>query len=113
MRPLEEIRENPRLVILKEGLDGGVGFIHHPSIKRPMTVVFSYGGGWDHVSVSHKNRTPTWEEMCIAKDIFFSEEECVIQYHPPRSQYVNNHKYVLHMWRPQNEEIIMPPKNMV
>lgn len=76
-------------------------------------VIASNGLGWDHVSVCAKNRVPTWEEMCKVKDFFFEPEECVMQLHPPQSQYVNCHPYVLHLWRPQNLSIPMPPVVMV
>src|SRR5689334_15979573 len=52
--------------------------------------------GWEHVCVTPENRTPTWEEMCFAKDLFWNEEECVVQYHPARSQYVKAHEHRLH-----------------
>lgn len=70
---------------------------------------------WEHVSVStyRKNRTPTWDEMVYIKNIFWDPEETVIQYHPPRSQYVNNHPHVLHMWRPLYFEIPLPPLSTV
>jgi len=56
---------------------------------------------WEHVSVSieHKRRCPTWEEMCFAKSLFWDEHECVIQFHPPKAVYVNDHPYVLHLFR--------------
>jgi hypothetical protein len=44
--------------------------------------------GWEHVSVSAPRRTPTWAEMCFVKDLFWDEEETVLQFHPPKSQYV-------------------------
>lgn len=113
MKTIEELKKEPRLNITQIGLDGGMGWINLPISKRPLAVIFSNGGGWDHVSVSHRNKTPSWEEMCMVKDIFFDEEECVIQYHPPKSQYVNNHPYCLHLWRPQNKEVLMPPKVMI
>lgn len=69
--------------------------------------------GWEHVSVSLKNRTPTWEEMNFIKNIFWEENECVIQYHPPKKDYVNFNLYVLHLWRPINQDIPMPPKEFV
>lgn len=56
--------------------------------------------GWEHVSVSLKNRCPNWEEMCFVKDLFWLPEECVIQFHPPKSDYVNCHPYCLHLWKP-------------
>jgi hypothetical protein len=73
--------------------------------------------GWEHVSV-HKiydwNRyIPTWIEMCFIKDMFWDEEDCVIQFHPKKSEYVNNMDTVLHLWRPTNIEIPRPPKILV
>ena len=74
-------------------------------------------GGWEHVSVSpcsQKRKTcPTWEEMCAIKNMFFENDEAVVQYHPPKSDYVNNHPYCLHLWRPTNQEIPRPPKLFV
>jgi hypothetical protein len=58
---------------------------------------------WEHVSLhinDHgKERTPTWDEMCKLKDTFWNEDETVIQYHPKKSNYVNIHPHVLHLWR--------------
>lgn len=75
-------------------------------------VIASDGMGWEHVSVScpGKKRCPTWEEMCWVKRQFWDDEECVIQFHPPRSRYVNNHPFVLHMWKPSEVELPMPPE---
>ena len=81
--------------------------------KRSFFCIASNGGGWEHVSVSpcNKNRKtcPTWEEMCAIKDMFFEPEEAVVQYHPPKSEYVDNHPYCLHLWRPTDGEIQRPP----
>jgi hypothetical protein len=55
--------------------------------------------GWEHVSVSTAQRCPNWTEMCFVKDLFWGEDELVIQYHVPISEHINNHPYVLHMWR--------------
>lgn len=80
-----------------------------------LNVIASNQEGWDHVSVSVINdaRCPTWEEMCDIKDLFFHDSECVIQYHPPKKDYINVHNYVLHLWRPHASELPMPPKEMV
>ena len=69
--------------------------------------------GWEHVSVSAPNRCPNWTEMCFVKDLFWDDEECVVQFHPPRSEYVNNHPYVLHLWRNVDFEFRTPPAIMV
>lgn len=68
---------------------------------------------WEHVSVSLSSRTPNWAEMNYVKDLFWDEEECVMQLHPPRSRYVNCHPHTLHLWRPLYTEIPQPPPVLV
>lgn len=81
--------------------------------------IASDGEGWEHVSVriwdvsGGKDRTPTWAEMCKIKGIFWDEEDCVIQFHPPKSEYVNNHPHVLHLWRPTNQVVPLPDSILV
>lgn len=59
---------------------------------------------------SKKRKTcPTWEEMCVIKEMFFEPEERVVQYHPPESEYVNSHPYCLHLWRYTVAEFPHPP----
>lgn len=69
--------------------------------------------GWEHVSVSRRDRPPLWDEMCQIKALFWEEDDCVVQYHPPRSDYVNEHPNCLHLWRPTAEALPRPPKLMV
>lgn len=115
MKTPDEIKRTPRLLILREGPDGGWAEAHLASSKKstPAMVVFSWGGGWDHVSVSFRNRTPTWDEMCEIKRMFFRPDEICVEYHPAESEYVNNMPYCLHIWRPQREPIPTPPSWMV
>lgn len=63
---------------------------------------------WEHVSVSFKDRTLTWGEMCVVKDMFWAEEARVMQLHPPKSEHINNHPFCLHLWRPVGVEIPHP-----
>ena len=67
------------------------------------------GPAWEHVSVSTAGRCPTWDEMDIVKRLFWRDDECVIQFHPPRSEHINEHEYCLHLWRPIGVDIPMPP----
>lgn len=89
--------------------DGNNGAFELPFGGHTLAVIVSDGDGWDHVSVSLGDRCPTWEEMCHVKDLFFEPEECVVQYHPPRSEYVNNCGECLHLWRPHDAVIPRPP----
>ena len=93
----------------KEDGNNGVFQIRSLKLKRALNVIASDGMGWEHVSVSIHDRTPTWEEMCFVKDLFWDAEDCVLQYHPPKSDYINNHKYCLHLWRPESIELPRPP----
>jgi len=64
-------------------------------------------GGWEHVSVSLPHRCPTWAEMDLVKSLFWSDDDAVMQLHPPRSTWVNLHPHCLHLWRPM--AIAIPP----
>lgn len=94
--------------------DAGNGVFKVFVSGKSFICIASNGGGWEHVSVSRPNaKIPTWEEMCAIKDMFFREEEVVVQYHPKKSEYVNIHEGCLHLWRPTNETMLMPPKSYV
>lgn len=81
--------------------------------KNIFTVIASDQMGWEHVSVSLPNRCPTWEEMCFIKSVFWDESDCVVQYHPSKEHYVNNHPYCLHLWRPIDQALAIPASYMV
>jgi hypothetical protein len=68
---------------------------------------------WQHVSVSLEKRCPTWEEMCMVKDLFWGPEDCVVQFHPPKADYVNVAQHCLHLWCLQGREFPRPPKIFV
>lgn len=77
------------------------------------SVLASNGMGWEHVSVASKKKIPAWKDMCIIKEMFFEDNEVVMQLHPAKSDYVNNHPNCLHLWRPVNQAIPLPPKECV
>lgn len=81
----------------------------------PIRCIASDGEGWKHVSVSIEGdkRCPKWEVMCKVKDLFWDEEDVVVQYHPAHSEYVNMHPGCLHLWQPLNEKMPTPPSIMV
>jgi hypothetical protein len=98
----------------------GAFVLHSPEPGWALYCIASDELGWDHVSVSARRygrtvhtRIPTWREMAFIKDEFWEPETTVLQYHPPHSRYVNVHPHVLHLWRPQNAEVQLPPLWMV
>lgn len=76
-------------------------------------VIASDGLGWEHVSVSLPTKTPSWKQMCFIKELFWDDEDAVVQYHPPRSSYVNNHEHCLHLWSPIGKELPVPESILV
>lgn len=117
------IRTHPMLATTDADGNNGVFCIRQTN-GRELWIIASDGTGWkeselngppwEHVSVhgfnGKKTFTPSWEEMCKVKDIFWDGEDIVIQFHPKKSEYVNNHPNTLHMWRPIGIEFIVPPK---
>jgi hypothetical protein len=113
-----------------DGNNGVFEIPHYRMSGHTFHVVCSDGRSWEHVSVSvwpprsrqrpgkptpkrPDPRVPTWEEMCWIKDLFWDVEERVVQYHPPKSEYVNTHPAVLHLWKPVDQEMPAPPPELV
>lgn len=109
----------PECCRLKDGLlgsddsYGNNGAFAMAGRKRTLYCIASDGRGWEHVSVhandGRRNHTPTWEEMCRVKQLFWDDEDVVMQLHPRRSQYVNYHPQTLHLWRPAAGPAIPEP----
>ena len=108
------MRKYPNLRVEKFRISGGgsgAGIFIIPPYSRSgfytaeLRVIASDAGGWDHISISpNAARCPTWDEMTFVKDLFFRDDEPAMQLHPPKAVYINQHAYVLHLWRPQTEE---------
>lgn len=77
------------------------------------------GTGWEHVSVTvlhsptGETYCPLWEQMAVVKQAFWTPEERVVQYHPKKSEYVDMHKDVLHLFRPLDTEVPSPPTDLL
>ncbi len=95
--------------------DGNLGMFEVPSCtdRGVLRVIASNGDGWDHVSVSRKNRCPNWPEMSQIAAMFFRDNETAMQLHVPASDHVNNHPHCLHWWRPHGVEVPRPPAIMI
>jgi hypothetical protein len=109
---LERYRVHDGLWGSNEGDDFGSFRINPGPFGEALHVIASPGDEniqWEHVSVSTRRRCPTWKEMSLIKDLFWDQEETVMQLHPPKSTWINNHPYCLHLWRPLHIEIPLPP----
>lgn len=113
MKRTDEIVNSPILKNIELSIDGGRATLH---IGRwDGSVIWSYAAGWEHVSVSPfaKRITPEWSDMCKVKEIFWNDDEAVIQIHPKKADYVNNVENCLHLWRCTYKETPLPPSCLV
>ena len=113
MRDFDEIRDNPRINSIRP-LPCVIGTYSANIYLPPFvgSVVFGFNeDGMEHVSISHKRSSvlPSWDTMCKVKEIFWKDEEMVVQIHPAKSQYLHGVsdgkrklENVLHLWRPVN-----------
>ena len=102
MKALKSLRRNTKLHVRQATIHGGSGIVLVDNWFG--TVVWGTDeNGWEHVSVAPHMREiiPSWEDMCIIKDIFWDDEEAVLQIHPPKSKHVNLMENCLHLWRPK------------
>jgi hypothetical protein len=71
---------------------------------------------WEHVSVHvldpvfRKQRIPNWLEMCFVKELFWDDDEVVVQFHPAKKDWISVHDAVLHLWRSKTQAFPTPPK---
>jgi len=62
-----------------------------------VVVVGHEKGRW-HISISHQNRLPKWEEVRDARYQFVPKEVTMVMVLPRPEQYVNLHPNCLHLW---------------
>lgn len=111
------IRKGPMASDESFGNNGVFSFFFNPKVE--LQCIVSDGLGWEHVSVvaiingGKQMRLPYWSEMCKIKEKFWDDEDTVFQYHPPKSQYVNNHEFCLHLWRKEGVDMETPPIELV
>ena len=76
--------------------------------RTELTVIMSGnleadGRRWIHLSCGRRERMPNWEDLKTVKSLFLGDEATAIQVFPPQSQWVNIHKFVLHLWSPVDD----------
>ena len=117
LRLLDVFRLRGEPVRALYGWDGdetcGAFLLPSPIDRGELVIIASAGMGWDHVSVSRRNRCPNWAEMAHVARHFFADDETAMQLHVPAAEHVNNHPYCLHWWRPQDQPIPRPPSVLV
>jgi len=108
------VREGMYASSNEDGFNGAFGFIINGLKVR---VIASDGAPgmdrkrWQHVSVSihGSSLTPSWPVMCQVKELFWEPEDWVVQFHPAKSENISNHPGCLHMWKPLDQALPLPP----
>jgi hypothetical protein len=82
---------------------GGDGAMYRTVAGGHLAVIESVaresdGRVWHHVSVSRRDRDPTWRELIEVKEAFIGSDREAYIVAPPRERYVNLVDHVLHWW---------------
>ena len=112
MKPLAELMAI-RHCLHFDSDDGGAWVVRSPIDDKELRIIASWGDGWDHVSVSRRNKCPSWREMEYVKRLFFRQDETAMQLHVPPADHISHHPFCLHLWKPQAADIPRPPAWMV
>lgn len=59
--------------------------------------------GW-HLSISHPQRYPTWDEIAEARYKLVPDKVTMAMMLPPRDEYLNLHPNCFHLWQVDNPE---------
>lgn len=57
-----------------------------------------------HISVSRKDRLPSYYDMKYVKNLFLGNDKLAVHLYPPSNENVNIHNYCLHLWHGLNEK---------
>ena len=73
-------------------------------------VILGDGMGFRHLSVTNaqKKILPSWTVLTRLRDAFFDDSSWVVQYLPPKDQYVDDHPFCLHLWESIDEPMPHP-----
>lgn len=119
MRRLDKLPDWVVRIKMPDCMGGGMGGIDHGAFiitrlnGEIIRIIAAKGGGWEHLSISLAHRVPKWDEMELVKRTFFKDNEWAFQLHAPPKEHINCHPYVLHIWRPCDGKIPIPPKEYV
>lgn len=107
MRTLEEILNNEKIWNYSQVLAMNSAYIKLPDCGTCSVVWNNCEYGYEHVSVSPRKKfnIPSWNDMCVLKDVFWGEDEEVYQIHPKKREYVNVVDNCLHLWKPIGHEL--------
>lgn len=63
---------------------------------------------WRHVSFSHPDRIPSYDEIAAVKRAFVGDDSKAIMVFPPADKHVNIHRFTLHLFAPHDGSDTLP-----
>lgn len=89
----------PNWKILRQSEDGAAYRNRTGLLVIISCCVEADGKNWIHLSVSKRKQYPSWDEFVQVKELFLGRESLAIQVLPPRSEWVNDHNFCLHLYQ--------------
>ena len=87
-------------------------FKEHWFCRNTILVLESQDADRHHISLSHKKRLPTWDEVKIVREKLCDNTKFYVMVLPPSKYYVNLHEYCFHLWEVKSEDEIEVWKQM-
>jgi hypothetical protein len=79
---------------------------------KKITVIQSIDSGYDHISLSHPHRLPTWDEIKYMRNKYGDPNKFYVIVLPPMEFYLNLHEFCMHLWEVKSEPEINIWKGM-
>ena len=93
--------------ILQRFGDGGAYQFRNGLRVIVSTATMADGHEWMHISVSRKDRLPSYDDLKFVKNTF-AEKRFAYQVFPPPDDNVNIHEFCLHLWLPLSIDLPIP-----
>jgi hypothetical protein len=91
-------------------IPGAEAFCHESGLKVIVSIdQNATGPKWMHVSCSRRGRLPSWDDLKMVKAVFIGAEKEAFQVLAPDSEWVDLHKFTLHLWHCMDGRRVQDP----
>lgn len=86
-------------------------FYKLPNGCRVGVSAFAHDGHiWIHASISRRDRVPSYDDLCMLKNVVFGPNRICAQVFECEKNHVNIHPFCLHLWGPNMESVWPLPR---
>jgi hypothetical protein len=68
------------------------------------TLMVGQENGLWHISIANQKRYPSWDELKFVRYRFCPDDITMVMILPPKSDYVDLHKWCFHLWEIKDEK---------